>query len=228
MTESSTRRPPLPISDRHRPSFVLLSRMPQEQFDNVAAAFEVPHSALDQQQLAASLEDSAGLDADDALAAVRAATELSTFRHTVGMSADRTAQRVAEWLDLDPAHKSRERFVDRAVHILECSSVRLLGKAASIGYQHERLFVDAQVLTDLRPVFEDDISDDHGPLGAVLSHLLRLHIIGQTGTHEDVYVALDDGDIATLREALDRAERKSALLRGRLQNLSLTMIDMES
>ncbi len=106
--------------------------------------------------------------------------------------------------------------------------MRLLGKAASIGYQHERLFVDAQVLTDLRPVFEDDISDDHGPLGAVLSHLLRLHIIGQTGTHEDVYVALDDGDIATLREALDRAERKSALLRGRLQNLSLTMIDMES
>lgn len=202
--------------------------MPQGQFDGVVAALATAHSSVDQAQLAALLRDAAGLDADDALGVVRAAVELSIARHTIGMSADDSARRVAEWLDLDPEDEFCERFVHRTARVIVCSSVHLLGKAASIGYQHERLFVDAQILTDLRPVFEEEISDDHGPLGAVLSHVLRLHIIGQSGAHEDVYVALDEGDIKILREALDRAERKSELLRGRLRDLSLTMIDLES
>lgn len=202
--------------------------MSQGQFDGVLAALDAAHSSLDRAQVVALLQDAAGLEADDALSIVRAAVELSIARHTIGMFADDIAQRAAEWLDLDSGDELRERFVDRTARVLACSSVHLLGKAASIGYQHERLFVDAQILTDLRPVFEEEISDDHGPLGAVLSHVLRLHIVGQGGAHEDVYVALDEGDITILRQALDRAESKSELLRGRLRDLSLTMIDLES
>lgn len=228
MTESPSRRPPLPIPDRHRPSFVLLGGIPNSQFESVVDALATAHASLDERMLVGALRESAGLDSDEALVVARAVVELSTFRHTVGIAIEDAAERVADWLSLEPGHESRDRLIDRTTRLLECSSVRFLGKAVSIGFQHERLFVDAQILTDLRPVFEDDITDDHGPLGAVLSHVLRLHIIGQAGAHEDVYVALDDDDIAILRAALDRAGRKSALLRGRLRDLSLTMIDLES
>ena len=87
-------------------------------------------------------------------------------------------------------------------------SLSLTTKALDVLTSHDRVFYTARILTDLRPVF-----DGSGDLieAAVIVHNLRIHY-GQDDDHRDFYVALDTRDIQSLRDVLDRAEKKSQSL----------------
>jgi hypothetical protein len=78
-------------------------------------------------------------------------------------------------------------------------------------------------MTDIRSVFgqPEDL-----PLAAGIVHTLKITYHVDDGM-KDFYVALDDGDVRTLRELLDRAELKFASLQALLDRAKVPLLESE-
>ena len=95
-------------------------------------------------------------------------------------------------------------------NLTELLSVRplsMLSKARGIHVDHENIFCAARILTDMRPVFDTDVSDP--PVGCVIAHILKLGY-HHSGEHKSIYIAMDKRDIDSLITALERAKDKAA------------------
>jgi hypothetical protein len=90
--------------------------------------------------------------------------------------------------------------------------VRLSAKALDLSYQHTHLFERAQIITDIRPVFNDDATEIQG---TVVSHKLLLRYHDSMGTHE-LSLAVDKKDIEALIQQCNRALKKSETVKVQL------------
>jgi hypothetical protein len=95
--------------------------------------------------------------------------------------------------------------------------VALSFKAQKLVYLHERIYRDAEILTDVRPIF-DDAAD--GVLGAIIGHTLSITFT-RMAANERLHIAMDAGDVLALRKACDRAIRKAKVLQESLTSSNL-------
>lgn len=89
--------------------------------------------------------------------------------------------------------------------LLMSESVKLAAKAIDLGYDHENIYHNANFITDIRPVFDDD---RERILGAVISQTLRIHF-SRARERTDISLALDNDDIQALRDICDEALKKA-------------------
>ena len=112
----------------------------------------------------------------------------------------------------------------RLTRLLELkASLSLTSKALDIITDAERVFYTAKILTDVRPVFDDEGKKVEA---AVIMHNLRIHY-GQDSDHRDFFVALDTNDVRELRSVLDRADQKAESLQALLRRAKVSYLQME-
>jgi len=93
-------------------------------------------------------------------------------------------------------------------------------KASELLLQNERNFSSARGLTDLRPLFPDDI--ETGPVLFVIQHELQIKYKRKDMTvAEEFFVAMDERDIEKLLDVLNRMRRKSEVLAKRLKEAKM-------
>jgi hypothetical protein len=102
------------------------------------------------------------------------------------------------------------------------ASLRITSKALDVLTDADRIFYSAKILTDIRPVFDDEGKEIEA---AVIIHNLRIHF-GQDDDHRDFFVALDTNDIKELRAVLDRANKKAESLQKLLSNAKISYLDI--
>lgn len=109
----------------------------------------------------------------------------------------------------------RERFKKELGEILSLDeTLGVSARGMQVMQEHERTLCTARLLTDARPVFRPDVSQD--PAAMVLSHTLCLdyHTRGRSGQEvSSFYVAADASDLRELRRLIDRALAKEATMR---------------
>jgi len=115
-------------------------------------------------------------------------------------------------------------FRDRLVELLNIEPLTYPAKARGVMADHDNLFSQARVLTDIRTVFGPDISSL--PKGAVILHMLKI-TYAHRGMEDDFYVAMDSEDVGVLITALQRALAKGATLKGVLQKAELNCLNPE-
>ena len=93
--------------------------------------------------------------------------------------------------------------------ILSSGGLVLLAKSLDLMQGNARVFTKARILTDVRPVFGDDVT--RPPLDGVVIHTLKLSFYSNDN-EEDFHMALDRGDLLKLREVIDRALAKETTL----------------
>lgn len=93
-------------------------------------------------------------------------------------------------------------------------------KAHEVLSSHQRTYSDARVLTDIRPVFTDDL--EATVRHAVTVHTLKLTYI-EDGEEKTFYVALDTADLLEIRTVLDRAEQKDRSVAASLKGLDVEL-----
>ncbi len=233
VTSSSSESRPLTVPRRHVKAFEHLREMQEGDFSHLLMALNTAESTARLRTLAESAGEGSQLDVSDVQALLEAIRELAGIGYRIRSSAGQIAARVVSSPqfsadeDLNRHDTLRERMAKRIETLLNCEVIRFLSKASSIGAEHERVFLNAQVLTDLRPLFDDDRGEDLEPEGALLCHTLSLHFISSDRTHDTFYVVLDDDDIETLQSAIDRAIRKSGSLKRKLQDAGLVHMTSE-
>lgn len=139
-------------------------------------------------------------------------------------SADELGRRISESPDLDIPEEGREAFGAVLARLVETDVLLTSAKAVSVLNQQERLFHEARIMSDIRPVFGDDPTER--PAGAVVVHTLSIkyHADGEMKT---INVAMDRNDLAELTAALDRAMKKADVLSSVVEAADLALFELE-
>jgi hypothetical protein len=93
--------------------------------------------------------------------------------------------------------------------LLSIRPLSMIAKARNLHVDHENTFCAARILTDLRAVFDVDVTE--APAGFVMAHILKLGY-HHAGEHTELHVAMDKRDIDNLLLVLQRAKVKAATL----------------
>jgi len=119
-------------------------------------------------------------------------------------------------LDKLPELKTRLKTlfsIDRAIAVT--------AKATDIATDRERLCCGVKILSDIRAIFS-------GPADSISAALVihTLNISYHEGVdHKEFYVGLDKEDIRSLKEALERAEKKEHLLQSAINKSGISYLE---
>jgi hypothetical protein len=119
---------------------------------------------------------------------------------------------------------NRDILADRLSDLLQLEkSLGVTAKALNVMTDYERIFCGVRILSDMRPVFTS--SAESASAGFVV-HNLSIHF-HENGEHKEFFVALDNSDLDSLKDAIARAEKKTGFLRTAFQKAEITYLDVE-
>jgi hypothetical protein len=119
--------------------------------------------------------------------------------------------------------KNFSNFLLQLLHIN--GPLYIMSKAAGVMTDHEHVYCDARILTDIRPVFLE-VAD--APTTAVVIHTLKLvyHEGNENAGRKEFRIALDINDLRNLSDLLKRAITKSETLKTS-SSKAFTYLDVE-
>jgi hypothetical protein len=156
---------------------------------------------------------------DQAHDILEALLSLTTLLPEEGDGAGELAVDVAHSRDLELDEAARVAFAARLQPLLEIESLAVAARASDIVTEYDRVFHDARILNDLRPVFGADLDD--GPKAATLIATLKIDYHPPRGPIDSEFYALEHSDLLRLRDVVDRAIAKHASLRQLMDRMSL-------
>lgn len=135
------------------------------------------------------------------------------------------AQAVSTSPDLGIAEQETKAVLAaRLTELLGISPLQLSWKALDVLTEHEKRFDAVRIMTDLRPIFGEQIEGQ--PQVAVIVNMLGLKYVTDRNLRE-IFIALDTRDLKTLRSALDRAEAKTKILEDLAESAGITYLKPE-
>ncbi len=115
----------------------------------------------------------------------------------------------AAWAS-EPAKIERwDRIRPPLVEMLSTKPVRTTVKALDIAYEYANLLQFSRIMTDVRPVFNEDGDEVEG---AVVAFTLRMNLLN-AGHSQSLSIALDALDLRLLLEQCERALQKAETVR---------------
>jgi hypothetical protein len=120
------------------------------------------------------------------------------------------AEEVALSDELSLERDQQATFQERLTALLCSPSIRFTAKALELSVDYENVFSDCRILTDVRPVFPDDLED---MAAAVIVDNLRISYFDRDGDLSTFFLAMDQKDLLALREEIDRALEKNKSMR---------------
>lgn len=93
--------------------------------------------------------------------------------------------------------------------ILRVKQVYAATKALALLNDEDRLFLRSKIITNVRPIFEEDVALPI--IGSIITHSLKISV-RSNGGNENYYFALDSRDLLELKDSIDRAIAKSNAL----------------
>jgi hypothetical protein len=197
-------------------------------FDKFVSALRDASPGLSQKKfrdrVAAKAE---GLDSSDVKAITSELFKMDALRARAELTSSELAEVVTDAADevksedFTLSEQQVALLGDRIAKLFEAQqSISTASKAHSLLTDHQNLFINSRLFSDVRAVFSDDASSIKA---AVLVHNLVIHY-EQDEEHKDFHVSLDEDDIGILRAILDRAETKARTLRNALSRAEIAYL----
>ena len=222
----------LSIPDRVIAGFRKIATLPEDSFKELLSALQkLPvkihqHAVFDE-----NLIEPSGVLAEDMKEIRDALFPLYRGRGGSSIPAEKYADDIAESLsavgDEGASWIANEdllhTFKGRLVQLLSVSAPQLIAKAHDVLLEHARTFNSVRIVSDIRPVFGDNVEET--PTAAVLVHMLKL-VYYESGERREFVVAMDTKDIQALTEACERAAKKTKSLEAVIASTNMTYIEV--
>jgi hypothetical protein len=167
----------------------------REVVENQSAADSILKQALS----LASLQRRRKLDAGEVIAGIRHGLRTTASPWDSAM--------LERWGAIEPSFRA----------LISSSKVQTTAKALDLSYDYANLLQTTRIVTDIRPVFDNDVTRIDG---AVISFTLRLNYDNVEGSHS-LSIAMNQADVESLRQQCEKALKKSALARDTIAGLPL-------
>jgi hypothetical protein len=107
--------------------------------------------------------------------------------------------------------------------LLQNPVIDRFAKALSLRNEYERILDDTRILTDIRPVFDED-ADNPAITAAIVNHTLRFSYTSGDGESHESHFALDISDLNKLRKQIDKAIKKDKAARTMAEAASIIVM----
>lgn len=84
-------------------------------------------------------------------------------------------------------------------------------KTLGLNSEYERVYKNSRILTDIRPVFKNDVEEDVHC--AIIVHKLKVEYLDSRRESTTCYISLDSMDMQQLKKNIERAESKEKALK---------------
>lgn len=209
----------LRIPDRYVPGLTAIAGLSDDALTALRSAFAETPGSLATDRLVDHVATAVPQLSDEARSITEALLSLIALLPEDGSQALQLAQDVANSDDLDISENARADFAKRLVTLLDLECLMLAARATDLVAEHERVFHDARVLTDIRPVFGGDAN--RAPKAAVLISSLKIDFHPISGDLDSLFFALDSADLHRLRTVVDRALAKHDSLHKMLEQTGM-------
>jgi len=220
----------LSVPDSELPGIKMLVHMSDENLEALENALSSRRPTLDAEALAKSVAEATGLD----FAAVQTVTSVlrrwAFIERRVGLSPSGLLAALASSLEenrewhTEDAQALSDRTESLAKLLAPTGPLGVIAKATELLVEQQFLFCKARIITDARPVFDEQAE---GMLGLIPSHCLALTYHEGPETRE-LHLLMDAKDMRQLHDQLERAQRKEKLMSRMLTEAGLTVIETES
>jgi hypothetical protein len=217
----------LVIPDEAREPLAQLAQFGREQREQLLAALGAASPALSPPQFVGRLPKIEGLSRRRLLPLVITIMSLYHLKEQTERSADEVAvdvvaalrdENIAGLGDDPVAANEFERFISGLLNFEQ--SLGVTAKATEIAIEHENNFGAARVITDLRPIFLG--KNEPEPRAVTVVHTLKIEL---HESEDAFYFALDNVDLVTLQDALQRAAQQQDALKQMAEASGLTWIE---
>lgn len=209
------------LPEQYAPAFVRLSQVDDSQFDDFLEAVERPRASIKAAHVLAAAREHLGFTDAEATLFYRAFISLLRFSENTGENLDELLDLISTSSDLESEVDSADVYRARLERLTKDSVLGILQKGNTLALEHDRILTDGRVLTDIRPVFGDDV--DIGMRTVLVTHVLKLESYRNENT-ETHYFALDEDDLSYLRNTIDRALAKAISIRETLEAAELSFL----
>jgi hypothetical protein len=203
----------------HEAGVQLLLQIDQDQYERLLSALASTGPTLSRLNFLRAVSDQSGMRFNEIDQIVTLLVSLYTVRANLGLDIPDFVTAFSEVVKdareegrLSATDDQVETLLSRMTSLLALEdTVGVLSKASYLWSQHENVFSDTQILTDIRPVFKTDAKEP--PVAAMIIHKLRItYSSPEEHRSQDIFIALDSHDLALLRRAIDRAQDKAQSL----------------
>lgn len=139
-------------------------------------------------------------------------------------AAQTISDRVARSPEADhDANRRLKQFLER---LFSLERLFLSIKATTLFEDQERVLLSMRILTDVRPIFQNDRVGD--AVGTVLTHKLKLVFQESSADTKELYFALSDEELDELANSVERAREKNSVLLSLLAKLELPVVRLSA
>ena len=216
------------IPDRILPALVALAELSKAEADDLLEALKTTSPVMWAKQLPSqAVTNLKIMEPAKAQPIVDALISLYIARNEFSLNAeDATTQILGASKETEGAAFSEEQKQVLSPLLLQSlsfdKSLGVTAKAIDVFMQHEHVFCNARMMTDIRPIFQDEPSAIPG--AAAIVHTLKIgYHLGRE--YKEFFVALDNEDVKILQTVLDRETVKTSSLHTVLDKAQIVLLE---
>jgi len=216
----------LNIPPRYREAITKIQLFDDKAFEELRAALETQQpSSVDPNVVSAIASSTPDIAPTDVEGVLESLMGLQIARSLADASLEQFCDDVVSEIErgdkkTTQSPEQRAKFAARIRTLLQFDSLAVAAKSRDLQTDHEHVYLNGRIITDLRPVFRG--TPDEAPAGILLHHTLRVTYLDRgSGERSSIYVAMDDDDLGNLKRLLERAEVKATTLRKQLHDAGI-------
>lgn len=219
------------LPKEYEKSLLLMLQFREASWDAVISTLETIRPTLiagDEFAKKLAENDDVSVSRSEAVAMMQAVFSLYMLYLNYGAPAEQFVEELAGDIveTLDEHEVDVSLFKVKFPHILRCEeTLGVAVKGVSLLYDEEKVLSSAKIVSDIRPIFLSDPTQD--PPSVLIVHSLRLQFL-ENNRESEIYMALDASDLKELKNVIDRAMAKEKTLTSLLAKASVARLGGQS
>ncbi len=221
--------PQLTVPEPHQPGLQKLVDYDDDAIETLLSVLqgEIPATDAGIVSYAVAAATQSGLDPNDVRQIVDTLIALYLVRTSLDESIPQFAEELGNARNIAVPDDKRQRFKDRLVRLLDVDALFIASRARDVLSENAHNFHGVRILTDVRPVFRDDMTGPPAAMTIMHTIKLRYHLARNLDV-EDFFIALSPSDLRVVRDAIDRAEAKASSVQQLLDAARMPQVQADS
>ncbi len=201
----------------------------EEEIVKVIAAFKTVSLSIDIDYIASSISDETSINEDKVHSLIHFFWQASLNQMRSGVTPADFIVDLTDYLDSlppdewDENHRELWRNLKGVIIDLfdDNSNFYISVKAADLLFEQEKIFCTVRIITDLRPIFNDDAET----IRAFIPYHNMVIKYHENGDTKEIHLALDHSDLKMLESQVERAKSKESLVKTELNSKDINLVD---
>ena len=226
-------RGPITIPERAFPAIGILASLSREQLSTLARMVTEFENSLDFRSIVKRVGDALPLGEEPMLMLAGLLMALNQMRVDRKLSPESLVVKINEAVVREADEEWKSEWLEKWKATLPSLSLlfqpnnlfSITGKTQELWLNRQTRVVDMKILTDLRPIYDEEATRT---LALVLTNTLIVEVYDDASKEQrSIHLSLDQDDLATLRDELERTQKKNLAVSSDCERWVIDLLGME-